>query len=413
MAIQKLRLTFLILMLCSLTAGISFVIYFFSAKFDSSSSPSPPSPPSPPFSVKIPALSGVFMEKFDPDYTPNNTLLFTVSTYGNYWITENKVDTSSITNYKITLDIRYYQIPLYTLMDPECFEDDVPLKYPGACCESPIFPPTANVQIGSSVENTDSMQQVTTFYPQWDWAPSYKPLQAVIQVDPTETLSDQKLSVKDGDVDIDLLRYSLQNGVLTIEYNLNLHEMSAAGTDFPKFDVSMITKQSYTDDSGKYTSNKNMCTCSYKDLNYEIPGFVLITLSIGITFTGITVSGQPASPFDYVADYKVLICSAFLDDTLQSIPIHTFFNNETSQAITGPLYELAVYCITVSKNDATIVFGNKIITSTYDSSTCAVESGNNTITFANKFSTSASDLSFLKDDNNPACDLCNTDKTRT
>ena len=229
MAIQKLRLTFLILMLCILTAGITFVIYIFSTKFDSSLSPSPPpSPPSPtpppPFSVEIPAFSGVFMEKFDPDYTPENRLLFTVSTYGNYLIMEPQVDKSSITNYKITLNIRYYQIPLCMLMEPECFEDSVPLKYPGACCKSPIFPPTPNVQIGSSVENTDSMQQITTFYPQWDWPPPYKLLQAVIQVDPTETLSDQKLSVKDGDVDIDLLHYSLQNGVLTIEYNLDLHE---------------------------------------------------------------------------------------------------------------------------------------------------------------------------------------------
>ena len=413
MAIQKLRLILLITMVSILTAGIGFVIYFFTTKFDSSSSPSPPpSPPSPPFSVEIPAFSGVFMEKLDPNYAPENTLLYTVSTYGNYLITEPQVDKSSITNYKITLDIRYYQIPLYMLMDPECFEDDVPLEYPGACCKSPIFPPTPNVQLGSSVEITDSMKQVTSFYPQWDWAPSYTPLQAVIQVDPTETLSDQKLSVKNGDADIDLLRYSLENGVLTVTYNLGLYDMSAAGTDFPTFDESMIMKQSYTDDSGDYTSNKNMCTCAYTDPNYDIPGFVLITLSIGITFTGITKSGQPPAPFDYVADYKVLICSAFLDETLQTIPITTFFNNETAQGITGPLYELAVYCITVSKSGDTILFGNQIITSPYDS-TCVNESGNNTITFANKFSTSASDLSFLKDDDNPACDLCNTDKTRT
>ena len=198
------------MMLCILTAGISFVIYFFTTKFDSSSSPSPPpsppSPPSPPFSVNIPFSSGVFMEKFDPDYAPDDRLLFTVSTYGNYLITENKVDTSSITNYKITLDIRYYQIPLYMLMDTQCFGNGVPLEYPGACCKSPIFPTKPIVQIGSSIENTDSMKQITTFYPQWTWPPTYTPLQAVIQVDPTKTLSDQKLSVKNGDADIDLLQ---------------------------------------------------------------------------------------------------------------------------------------------------------------------------------------------------------------
>ena len=351
------------------------------------------------------------MEKLDPNYVSDN-LTYTVSTYGNYLIAEPQVDKSSITNYKITLDIRYYQIPLYMAVDPECSTGDLPLEYPGACCKSPIFPSTPNVQIGSSVEITDSMKQITSFYPQWGWAPTYTPLQAVIQVDPTETLTDQQLSVKNGDVDVDLLRYSLENGVLTVTYNLGLYDMSAAGTQFPTFDESMITKQSYTDDPGDYTSDKNMCTCSYKDLNYEIPGFVLITLSIGITFAGITKSGQPPGPLEFVSDYKVLICSAFLDETLQSIPIHTFFNNETSQGITGPLYEVAVYCITLSRSGDTILFGNKIITSPYDL-TCASESGNNTITFANKFSTSASDLSFLKDDDNPACDLCNTDKIRT
>ena len=245
--------------------------------------------------------------------------------YGCYQIGKDPpVDKSHATNYKITLDIQYYEVLFQLPTSPDTY-----------------IPPPAQPTIGTVVPVA--------------WPPVYTNLKAEIDVDPTDSFSDHHLSITIQGFEIVLIHYSLANGVLTINYNKDLSKTYAIGNenDFPTFDTSTMIHQSATDPDADFTIDKNMCTCAVKAIDNKVPGFVLMTLTVATT-----AQERNNPPEELVDDYQILLCSALIDSSVQEIIIYYYVS--VQQAVEGA--ECTSFSITLSKeNDSdTITFGNNI-----------------------------------------------------
>ena len=331
MTIGKLRLILIIIMVlvCFLAVGIGFITYFFSTINHSSPSPTPspptpsptpspsPSPSPSSFSVKITDIYGFFLEDLEDDSR---------SVYGCYELGENpNIDTSDETNYIITLDITYYPAEVAGPNGP------------------PPSPPQAQIGMTSGALPSPSLRTN---------------VQAEINVNPNDNISDQPLSVTLYGYDVDLIRYSLNDGVLTINYNLEMSDKSVSGNNFPFFDTSTMVAQFATAPDCGYIYDASMCTCGVKAIDNSYPGFVLLTLTISYTLTFPLPDATPVQGND---DYQVLIFSAFIDSSVQELSI--FYGYPTIPGDTGPPNMGISFSITLSKTDdsKTITFGNKIL----------------------------------------------------
>ena len=261
------------------------------------------------------------------------------------------VDKSDAKNYKITLDINYYQV----------------------------------VNAAESAVWYDN------------WPPNLTKLSADIQVDPAATLSDTILSVNN----VDLILYSLDNGVLTIKYNPGIADVTkfVAANTFPTFDTTSMVQQSASAPDMDLTSNVNMCTCSVGTINYDCPGWALVPLTVAMT-----INRRNYPDFAKALHYNVLVNAAFLNSSIQEVLIRYFSAVE---------YETYVYPVLVKEETTRFLIN------------LSKEDGKDTITYANKavvenvpvsgFILDASPYSMagchhippaIKAVNNPACDLC-------
>ena len=381
MKIKKQTLSILLLFIV-ITAGFGVAMYFATKAFQTSSTPpSPPTPtptptpspptPSPPssFSVQIPALYGFFLEFYDT--STGNTV------YGCYQIGKDPpVDIIDDKNYKITLTIQYYEALFQLPTSPDI-----------------DIPPPAQPPIGTVVPIA--------------WPPVYTKLTAEIDVDPADSFPDNHLSITIQGLEIVLIRYSLKNGVLTINYNKDLSEKYAIGNenDFPTFDTSTMIQQSATDPDTDFTFDKNMCTCTVKAINNKVPGFVLMTLTVATTAQEIN---NP--PEELVDDYQILLCSALIDSSVQEIIIYYYLSIYLTPVTR---VEGTLFSITLSKKDDsdTITFGNSISSemltanSILDASPYSLK-GCAEGTIRSKHTLQSSSPNLKSD--NPACDLCST-----
>ena len=276
-----------------------------------------------------------------------------MSNYTNcYQIGEDPpVDKSDANNYKITLDIHYYQV----------------------------------VNAANS----------TVWYD--NWPPKLTKLNAEIQVDPAAKLSDTILSVNN----VDLILYSLENGKLTIKYNPGIADVTkfVAANTFPTFDTTTMVQQSTSAPNMDLTTNVNMCTCSVGDINYDCPGWALVPLTLGIT---INRKGFPN--YARAAVYTVLVNVAFLNSSTETVPIRIFTAVEIATYVIPVIVkeETTTFSITLSKEDGkdTITYANKAViendpVSGYVLDVCPYSmAGCHHIPPA------------IKAVNNPACDLC-------
>ena len=266
-------------------------------------SPSPTPTPGE-FSVSIPNLYGFFETTDD------------VSDFTNCYQLQKEplVDTKDANNYKIILDINYYQI--------------------------------VNAAVG------------VIWYD--NWPPKLTKLKAEIQVDPSATLSDTILSVNN----VDLILYSLNNGKLVIKYNPEIADVTkfvAANTNtFPKFDTTSMIQQSASAPNMDLTTNVNMCTCSVGDINYDCPGWALVPLTVGITINRRTYPDYAKAPV-----YTVLVNLAFLNSSTENVPIRSFTAVEYETYVIPVLVkkEVTTFSITLSKEDGkdTITYANKAV----------------------------------------------------
>ena len=222
------------------------------------------------------------------------------------------VDKSDAKNYKITLDINYYQV----------------------------------LNAANSIIWNEN------------WPPRLTKLSAQIQVDPTATLSDTILSVNN----VDLILYSLENGKLTIKYNSGIADVTkfVAANTFPTFDTTTMVQQSTSAPNMDLTTNVNMCTCSVGDINYNCPGWALVPLTLGIT---INRKGYPN--YAKAATYTVLVNLAFLNSSLENVYIRVFTAIEI-ETIYVPVIvkeESTAFSIILSKEDGkdTVTYATKAV----------------------------------------------------
>ena len=384
---MKMKLVLSLIVICIVGIGIS-VYFAIKESQKSSSSSSSPTPTPTDFSVAIPGLYSFFLESYDTTSGESVYVCYQI-------IGEPDIDKSVSNNYKITLNMKYYKA---------IFDYPEPTVIYALPRIIPKDPP------------------IGTVLPKWPPAPDSFSVE--IDVDPKDHFPDNHLTVNIEGKDIVLLRYSLNAGLLTISYNKDLSNKFAIGNEFPTFDTSTITQQSVTHPDTDITSHMSLCTCSYKDIKYDVPGFISLTLTVALTL-------QPIYQdlIKLVKDYPIVLCSALIDSSVQEIVLVIYDSLGTIS--TG--FEDIAFRITLTKKDDSdiITFGNDIdlvfypyntlvsAQEPYENKSRIKKSVVNTILNANHYSLKGCSSTttplfitgpVLKSDNS-ACDLCSTKTT--